>query len=401
MELSPEQDKALVAVEEWLNNSDQQTFRLFGYAGTGKTTLARYFAEQLSSGRAVFGAFTGKAAYVLRTKGCVGATTIHKLIYNPRDKSKAHLRELEDQLKALEESTPRDQDKIDEWRTKIKDERNNVARPMFTLNLQSVLKDASVKLIVIDECSMVDAVIGKDLESFEKKILVLGDPAQLPPVKGTGYFTEQKPDIMLTEIHRQARDNPIIRLATQIRKGEKPSLGNYGESKVVPKSEMQRQWVLDAGQVLVGTNDTRRAFNAQFRRLLNRTTSYPEPTDKLVCLRNNHELGLLNGSIWRVIQAATPQEDKVLIEVRDELEGVTVECEAHRQPFVGEDVEWYYKKDAEEFDYGYALTVHKAQGSQWDDVLIFDESNCFRQNRAQWLYTAITRAAERVTLVMQ
>ena len=58
---------------------------------------------------------------------------------------------------------------------------------------------------------MVDEDLGRDLLSFGKPVLVLGDPAQLPPVKGGGFFTEAEPDVMLTEVHRQAADNPIIR----------------------------------------------------------------------------------------------------------------------------------------------------------------------------------------------
>jgi exodeoxyribonuclease-5 len=60
-------------------------------------------------------------------------------------------------------------------------------------------------------------------------------------------------------------------------------------------------------------------------------------------------------------------------------------------------IDW--QKGVEEFDYAYALTVHKAQGSQWDDVLLFDQSHVFRKNRYRWFYTAITRAAKTITIV--
>ena len=66
---------------------------------------------------------------------------------------------------------------------------------------------------------MVDEELGRDLLSFGKPVLVLGDPAQLPPVKGGGFFTEAEPDIMLTEVHRQAADNPIIRMSMVVREG--------------------------------------------------------------------------------------------------------------------------------------------------------------------------------------
>jgi exodeoxyribonuclease-5 len=214
---SPQQDDALRRVAEWQRSPDQQVFRLFGYAGTGKTTLAKHFAEGVD-GTVLFGAFTGKAAYVLRTKGCPGATTIHSMIYHTKDKGQAHLKELESALAELRmqirsegppDLKPEDIDKdpkVQELSKQIEAERNSLARPMFTLNMESTVKEA--KLVVIDECSMVDGRMGEDLLSFGCKVLVLGDPAQLPPVGGAGFFTEHEPDVMLTEIHRQAATTP-------------------------------------------------------------------------------------------------------------------------------------------------------------------------------------------------
>src|SRR5215218_5716245 len=169
---SPQQDAALKSVSEWLNakpgrNGTPQVFRLFGYAGTGKTTLARHIAEHVD-GKVLFAAFTGKAAQVMRSKGCQGASTIHSLIY-----------------RTLE---------------------SGAEVPSFTLWDDAPASKA--KLIIIDECSMVDAELGRDLMSFGVPVLVLGDPAQLPPVQGGGFFTETEPDAMLTEVHRQAQGDP-------------------------------------------------------------------------------------------------------------------------------------------------------------------------------------------------
>ncbi len=167
-----EQAEAIDGVGRWLKRGEPQVFRLFGYAGVGKTTLARHVAEA-ADGETAFAAFTGKAAMVMRAHGCPGATTIHALIYRASEGADG--------------------------------------APTFTINEDGPASRAS--LIVIDECSMVDAELARDLLSFGKPILVLGDPFQLPPVKGGGYFTDAAPDVMLTEIHRQAEDNPIIRLA--------------------------------------------------------------------------------------------------------------------------------------------------------------------------------------------
>jgi exodeoxyribonuclease-5 len=264
---SPEQDAALKAVADWLKDKPGRgrvplIFRLFGYAGTGKTTLAKHVAESVD-GKVLFAAFTGKAALVMRSKGCQGATTIHSLIYRP-----------------LESST---------------------ATPSFTLWDDAPASKA--KLIVIDECSMVDADLGRDLKSFGVPLLVLGDPAQLPPIQGGGYFTDAPPDAMLTEVHRQTRNDPIVRLSMDIRAGNRLLPGVYGETQVVTRDDLDPQRVLDADQVLVGRNATRRAYNMRMRERRGFAGELPIAGDKLVCLRNNRRKGLFNGGLWLIKNA--------------------------------------------------------------------------------------------------
>src|SRR5690606_32731904 len=122
----------------------------------------------------------------------------------------------------------------------------------FSLNRQS--RVARARLVIIDECSMVDEELGRDLMSFGTPILVLGDPAQLPPISGGGFFTEHEPDHLLTEIHRQAQDNPIIRLALDVREGREIEYGDYGDARVIGRNEVDQDLVLSADQVLVGPN---------------------------------------------------------------------------------------------------------------------------------------------------
>ncbi len=374
MKLSPQQDEALKAVARWLKGGRQPLFRLFGYAGTGKTTLARYFAEHVD-GDVQFAAFTGKAAQVLRSKGATNARTIHSLIYRPRGEE------------AVEDETT--------GKTSM--------APTFSLNRQSPV--AKAKLIIVDECSMVDEALGRDLMSFGTPILVLGDPGQLPPISGGGFFTDAEPDILLTEIHRQARDNPIISLALDVREERELMYGDYGTAQIIPKDGVTQDLVLDADQVLVGINRTRRRYNQRLRELKGFEGLLPQAGDKLVCLRNDPAKGLLNGSLWKVMTASketvkpginllvTPEED-------DPDRGVAkikLLKAAFEDPTT--EIPWQTKKRYDDFDFGYALTVHKAQGSQWDNVVLFDESYAFRDTRARWLYTAITRAAERLTIV--
>src|SRR4249919_4150828 len=215
---TPHQDAALQAVAAWLKakpgqGNTPQTFRLFGYAGTGKTTLAQHLAEAVD-GTVLFAAFTGKAALVMRSKGCERASTIHSLIYKTRESG---------------EEVP-------------------------SFDLWDEAPASKAALIVIDECSMVDAELGRDLMSFGVPLLVLGDPAQLPPIQGGGYFTEAEPDAMLTEVHRQAFDNPIVRLSMQVRAGERLKPGDYADTQVVRRDDLDPERVIDAEQVLVGRN---------------------------------------------------------------------------------------------------------------------------------------------------
>src|SRR5438132_710903 len=133
----------------------------------------------------------------MRNKGCDSASTIHSLIYRARE--------------------------------------SGVEQPSFELWDDAPASKA--KLIVIDECSMVDAELGRDLMSFGVPVLVLGDPAQLPPIAGGGFFTDVEPDAMLTEVHRQAQDSPIVRLSMQVRAGERLAPGEYGATSVVKRAD--------------------------------------------------------------------------------------------------------------------------------------------------------------------
>jgi exodeoxyribonuclease-5 len=365
---TPHQDIALKAVADWLRakpgeRGAPQVFRLFGFAGTGKTTLARHIAEGVD-GEVKYAAFTGKAALVMRNKGCDGASTIHSLIYRARE---------------------------------TRDE-----QPTFELWDDAPASKA--KLIIIDECSMVDAELGRDLMSFGCPLLVLGDPAQLPPIQGGGFFTSAEPDAMLTEVHRQAQDDPIVRLSMDVREGRGIEVGAYGDTEVVRRSELDPARVMQADQVLVGRNNTRRAYNTRIREKQDITDPLPVAGDKLVCLRNNRKKALFNGGLWRV--KARAQSKSRIVTMRlvpdEELAAKAVKVSVRSDCFEGgiESIPWEQRKPYDEFDFGYVLTVHKSQGSQWDDVVLFDESFAFQDSRARWLYTGITRAAKRLSIVV-
>jgi exodeoxyribonuclease-5 len=390
MKLSPQQVKAYDAVGRWLRQ-DEQVYYLAGYAGTGKTTLAKKFAETFD-GPVHFAAFTGKAAHVLRRAGCHGASTLHSLIYRVREKSSHRLEQLKREVLLAPEGPERDRLII-----ALKAEEEEMKKPRFELNPDSALGRDS--LLVVDECSMVGEKLGSDVLSFGSRVLVLGDPAQLPPVKGGGYFTAQEPGSLLTEIHRQAQDSPVLQLATEARRERLPAVGDYGDSAVIRRADFKLADYGTDWQIIVGRNVTRRNGNAKARELRGFSQELPEPQDRLVCLRNDHDVGLLNGAIWDVLRASESFGDLVALTIEEEDTGAQLETVAHTGPFLGEDVPYWTRRDAHEFDFGYALTCHKAQGSQWPSVLVVDESGCFRADRWRWLYTALTRAENRVVLV--
>lgn len=404
MEWAPQQHEALVKVRRWLDTDEEkrpQIFRLFGYAGSGKTTLAIEISKMVD-GECLFGAFTGKAALVMRKKGCFGASTLHSMIYKPRRKNR------ED------------------------DEEKNRDIPMWEINPDSALRYA--ELLIVDECSMVDEKLGTDVLSFNRPVLVLGDPAQLPPVGGAGFFTEHEPDVMLTEIHRQAAENPIVRIATMIRTNQRLGLGTHkgphpGQGvAIVPRRELKLSSELAADQIICGKNDSRVTINRRIREQLRADGKLPAGDhlpvvgDRVICLKNKRDRGLLNGGLWQVedirdrdFDAKKKGRPDVSYLKTSSIDSDGIEAYV-RVPHGF----WFWnnrendlqlpdrlqRSNYDEFDYAYAITCHKSQGSQWDKVVVFDESNVFGRGPdsedipARWLYTAVTRAAQAVIIAV-
>ena len=388
-----DQSRAIKAVIEWYKSKTRNPiFRLFGYAGTGKTSMAKEIAWNLEAGGAktiLFAAYTGKAASVLRSKGCTNACTIHSILYRPR---------------------------IDPDTGKIVG---------VAVNRESPLADAD--LLVIDEASFINEEMALDLLSFGVPILCLGDPAQLPPIKGNGYFINARPDIMLTEIERAAADNPLIWLATRVRKKLLLNPGDYGDSLVLPAhADVTDEMILGHEQILVGSNTTRKALNRRYRKLtgkFDRDTVFPVKGDLLMCTKNNHENGLLNGTLW---QCSTPTVELIRTlkdpnnpkagTVKTRIEGLRFKLrsldmfDANGKPLIVNTVcsthhfdtnlpkpSWRDIAGTDAFMFGLPITVHKAQGSEYESVLVVDESSLFGEDAPKHQYTAITRASDRVT----
>ena len=415
--LSQAQGRAITAIRDWYETRrrDQQIFRLFGYAGTGKTTITAMAIEALGLtpmtpggfGGVLFGAFTGKAALVMTRKG-TPAQTIHSLIYRVSEATSEEIERANENLSALRRDLPRmgpaERDfamtRIAQLEMRLED----IHQPKFLLNEQSILRDAD--LLVLDKVSMVGEDLGHDLLAFGKPILVLGDPGQLPPVKGTGFFTEAAPDVMLTEVHRQAGDSAILRLATLAREGAPIPMGAHDDHVwKMPRHDVGPEQMLRGGQVICGTNATRRWLNTAMKRAAGFEADYPTGSgEKIICLKNRHDLGLINGMFLTLSDVRHDPDDvfafSAMVETED---GDTI---AGRQSFwrgeyadhIAYDParglrEWQIRRGLIESSWGYAITCHKAQGSQWENVVVFDDGfGRTTSDRNRWLYTAITRA---------
>ena len=363
IQFTEEQNRAINYVVSSLQKPTCREIKLGGYAGTGKTTVSKEIISRLEGGDGGFSAvsvaaFTGKACSVLRRKGISQAQTIHSLIYKP-----------------------------------VKNKDGSVTW------IKNPYLDADV--VLVDEASMVSTELYKDLTSFKgTKFIWVGDPGQLEPV-GENPQLMRSPDVTLEKIHRQAEGNPIILLANCVRHGDHPrkvgtAAGGNKNITFVDKC-VSRNFSTDVDQVICGFNRTRIQTNDFIRKQM----GCSEPLvlgEKLICLKNNRELGVFNGLQLRLGRILEEQESYWLVSLRDDL-GEEYEVKLNRQCL--ELHGWDEKKLGRVpfqhclFDYSYAITCHKAQGSEWDRVLVIDESFCGDLwDPKRWRYTAITRAAK-------
>lgn len=391
MELTTKQQNGLnLALSKHRNNEKYVT--ICGYAGTGKSTLVRFIIEALDidEDRVAYACYTGKAAEVLRKKGNKHAMTLHKLLYD---------------------SFPRPGGGF-------------IRKPKLSLDYD---------VIVVDECSMVPKSMIQMLMRHKVFIIFLGDSFQLPMIdKNESHTLLDKPDIFLDEIMRQAAESEIIQLTMKIRNGEEiaPMKGN--EVIIIPKNELVTGHLTWADQIICATNVTRHNMNTQMRELLGYTGTIQDG-EKVIIKRNYWDDcnsdgdALVNGSTgiitnpfesFRRIPAYIKNNRHDLPTVvgnftpdcGSEFSGVEFDkdfllteapCVDWRvayqlgklKPSIGDIV-------PRQMTYGYAITCHAAQGSEWDKVLVIEESFPFdKTEHARWLYTACTRASDKLVLV--
>ncbi len=386
MELSDDQKNVIKDLFAWLAASGRQQYiTVGGYAGTGKTTLIsilrRHIHKQNKKIKVAFCAYTGKAARVLKQKLQESAaifsddsvSTIHALIYSP---------------------VTNDKQEITGWKLR---------------------KDIKYDLIIVDEASMVDAEIWNDLLGYKLPIIAVGDHGQLPPIRGD-FNLMQYPQLELKQIHRQAAGNPIIQLSIMARtEGKIPPLKYSPKVRKFAKDGIDSQEFIAEKLnnfkpdmlVLCGYNHTRVKLNQSIRVSREIFEPTPQRKDRVICLRNNHEKQIYNGMLGELIKVETTDDEdwlKAEIAMDDEVE--TYKGLIFLPQFSLIEAANFTDKRAKTmkgdlFDYGYAMTVHKSQGSQAKRVILFEErfAKMSDSDWSRWLYTAVTRAEEELYIV--
>lgn len=384
MELSNDQQKALNQLFLWFNNKDKNQFiTLGGYAGTGKTTLISLFKNELikfdKKIKIAFCSYTGRAAQNMKNKlkehSAISSrdtiSTIHGLIYDPIENSNAE---------------------IIGWEKKEILEYN---------------------LIVVDESSMVDEIIWEDLLSYKIPIIAVGDHGQLPPIKGN-FNLMSSPEILLTQIHRQAEDNPIIKVSEYARNtGMIPSREFASHVAKYSREDPNGQYISEEllqnyttdTLILCGYNSTRIKLNQYIRGNLGFESPLPESGDRVICLRNNNKKGIYNGMLGTIIQLTSKNKDWYDAEIQMD-DNTKPYGGLIYAPQFGATTPINFTENRKHtslgdlFDFGYALTVHKAQGSQAKRVIMFEERFKQMDNDMwkRWLYTGVTRAQEELYL---
>ncbi len=386
MKYSPEQEHAIASVLRWTKDGmAEPRMTLGGYAGTGKTTIIKGILSRLEGDDIAVCAFTGKAAYVLRSKGVEQAQTIHSLIYSPSEMcstcgrwSDACMNSNEIQRK-IKEANPKSATGPVCARSSI----------VTRFGLVHALKQ---DLVIVDEASMLNRRLMEDLEMFGIKVLYVGDHGQLQPI-GDDPGLMESPDLRLERIHRQAAESSVIKFAHGVRSGRDPR-GFNSDGQV----QVRRNTPSDIARydvVLCGFNRTRVEMNKLIRDRRRFSGALPAPGERVVCLRNDRDYGLFNG-----MQATVMERSDDVMTVVDDSGVVFRDLPIEPRQFNSKNTFRDYDGDATLWDFGYAMTTHKSQGSEWKRVCVVEELvgawDCSR-----WRYTAATRASDALTYVVR
>lgn len=386
MQLNQEQAAAVDCLLAWWEGDRRLPFKLEGGAGTGKTTTIIHAVQALGlePEDVLYAAPTGKAANVLARKTGAPATTLHRLLYSPDLSAENALR-----AQLEQESDPEEKKRLKKELAKLQ---KNLRFTLRTERLRG-------RLVVVDERSMVGKDIERDLLRADIPLLLVGDPYQLPPVKAKPGFEDVPIGALLTKVERTDAES-ILRAAYAARDGKVLPYGDWGEFKCVERG-LPSEAYSAADMVLCGTNRTRKQINRRLRKHRGFDHRWPQKGERLICKRNNHDEGIMNGQLFTVV--ADPEQyepDVILLSVESD-DGVLHEelrVSTHRFDELHDpDTVVFSRHGINEFDFAYCITVHASQGSEWDNVFLLDDWNL--RERDAWLYTGITRGRNNVTVV--
>jgi exodeoxyribonuclease-5 len=394
----------------WYAEGGDPPLTLGGFAGTGKTTLLGQVRRRIPAKRVVFASYTGKAVSVLKSKLPPGSdvTTLHRLLYTP-----THRLVCKDSGDNLTNALGTPASFCDTHRPNLKgaDADHSILQgrdpctPQRKLDwLQNLSPLDGIDLVVVDEASMVSDKIWGDLTKWGVPVLAVGDHGQLPPIKST-FNLMQHPQIKLETIVRQAAESPIIQMSIMAREGRPIPRKDFGNGVVkVPRHKLGRYELDPDSQeqlIIVGYNATRNDTNEMLRRQCDRKGE-PQPGDVVICLRNSYENGVFNGMRGRILHLEPePWREGYMADIQvfgeDEIYTAMIAADQFGKPKTMSEMNRRFGL----WDYGYAMTCHKAQGSQADKVVVIEERmpSASDAMHARWLYTAITRAAKELILV--
>lgn len=398
-----QQERALEKLVAWWNerNSDRQIFSLYGYAGTGKTTVMKEALKRLEGCEATLTAPTGKAAKVLANKSGQKATTLHRALFKPSNGLQTRLQDrLTGNWNTLksgdyitagipEEEIRRN---IEELEKQLKEFKGKDSH--FSLNQ----KGTEGNLLLIDEVSMVPQFMESDIEKVSRKILLVGDPFQLPPVKSLPAWNGREPEVMLTDVVRQSGDGAGISLAAEaIRMGRQPRKGMGFD--MVPRGLLTYEDYMEFDVVLCGSNKTKALMDQGIRKRKGYQPGMPLVGEKVMCLNNSPDYHVYNGEVFTItkIVEVDKRHHCIVLNLIDELENVYLEMPCDIRLFSNHQDTHVVPKDHLQFCFTYGSTVHKYQGSEAANICLVDD--WLRGEHARWLYTGITRAVDSCTLV--
>lgn len=387
--LNKGQENAITKIKHWYNfdTHNKPYISMSGAAGTGKTTVIIYAIQALNLKLSdiMCAAYVGKAVTILASNG-LPAKTIHSTIFH---RTIGYTYNADGSVRTTVDGYP-------------------ILKSSFTLK-ESLDKD--YKLLIIDEASMVDERLEANLLSFGVPIIFVGDHNQLPPIFGQSRVMI-KPDIILNEIMRQDKDNPIIMLAHRALHGFPFVAGVYGDSRIMYELDLGPNLIRDYDSIIVAKNKTREMFNNHIRyRLLHAKSPLPMNGEKLVCRQNNWDvcLGgdfyLTNGTMgiaenieYNRMHAGSVPMTYIPDLTHQEIYGISLDTDYIQLP-ISEQKE-YGMSRFNKFEYGYATTAYMSQGSEYPRVLFVDERFRDEETTRRLRYTAITRASKQIDVLI-